>query len=158
MTTYSHEEELFQKLQSYCAYRERCSFEVQQKLRRMGAGKAHMENIIKRLEKEGFLDDKRFTETYVKSKILNNNWGKTKVRYYLKHFKIPEKQIEEVFNLIDEEEYNKNLRNIIKKKYNEIRNDNSDVKKNKTANYCIQKGFETYLVWQLINETFCTAH
>ncbi len=148
----THEEELFQKLQSFCAYRERCSFEVEQKLRRMGAGKTHIEKTIIRLKKDGFLDDRRFTDIYVRSKMFNKNWGKTKTKYYLRQLNIPEKYIADVFGCVDENEYNNNLKDIIKKKYSQISVKDEAIRKNKTANYCIQKGFEAYLVWQLIDE------
>ncbi len=148
----SDENVILKKMQTFCSYRERCSFEAQQKLRRMGIDKARDKKIIEKLKKDGFIDDQRFAETYVRSKLLNNNWGKIKTRFYLEQLKVPEKFIQKGFDLIDQEQYNNVIKKLIEKKNIEFPGRYNEVKKNKIARYCIQKGFEPSLVWQLMKE------
>ncbi len=140
-------------LQTFCSYRERCSFEVQQKLRRMGIVNPYREKLINELKEEGFIDDKRFAETYARGKLINNNWGKVKTRFSLQHLKIPEEYINKAFESIEEDDYNNILQKIIENKCAEITEPNIEIKKNKIARYCIQKGFEPSLIWQMINKT-----
>ncbi len=148
----SDENAIFQKLQTFCSYRERCSFEVQQKLRRMGINKSQDKKIIDKLKKEGFINDQRFAETYIRGKLFNNNWGKIKTRFHLEQLKVPVEFIKKGFESIEEEEYKNVIQKLIEKKIIELPGQYNEMKKNKIARYCIQKGFEPYLIWQMINE------
>jgi len=153
MPKYYNKEELYKKLQSFCAYRERCSFEVHQKLQELGANSDNTMHLISKLKEEGFINDKRFAETYVRSKLFNNKWGKLKAKNNLKQLNIPEKYINNAMDSINEEGYKNILQTVIDKKINEISDTDKEIKNNKIARHCIQKGFESSLVWQLLNDS-----
>ena len=153
MAKYYNKEELYKKLQSFCAYRERCSFEVHQKLQELEANNDNTNYLIDKLKEDGFIDDKRFVETYVRSKLFNNKWGKLKIKNNLKQLNIPEKYINNALDSIDQEEYKNILQTVINKKNNEINDTDKEIKNNKIVRHCIQKGFEPPLVWQLLNDS-----
>jgi len=152
MPEFPCQKDLYQKLQSFCSYRERSTFEVSQKLKESGVNIEKQKQIIDKLKEEGFVDDRRFVETYVRSKLFNNHWGKVKTELHLKQLNIPEDLIAEGLGSVDGSEYQNILKKVISKKNNEIADTNVEIKKHKIARYCIQKGFEPSLVWSFIND------
>ncbi len=149
-------EELTEKGKKYCAYSERCSFDLEQKLYRLGANKATSQTIVKQLQKEKYVDDERFSKIFVKSKLKNNSWGKIKIRSELWKRQIDQSIIEKALEDIDENAYVEKLKALYQKKYSELQKRNKDRIKEKAAAYCMQKGFETdfVLAVKVKNEKF----
>ena len=55
---------------------------------------------------------------------------------------------------IDEDDYLKSLNTLAKKKWNSIKGEgvNHFVKMRKTGNYLLQKGYESNLIWEVMNK------
>ena len=66
--TYTVEEALV-KLQSYCAYQDRCHKEVAQKLKDMQMIPQASEQIITTLIQENFLNEERFAMAFVRENL-----------------------------------------------------------------------------------------
>ncbi len=140
-------EELTEKARQFCAYRERCTAEVHDKLRRLGAGRESMVQVTKNLREEGFLDDKRFATLFVRSKFQQNKWGKVKIKAALLAKNIPEDYIPAALDVIDDQSYEDTLHQLATKKKQELQGKSSDEVTAKTASHCIRKGYEPALVW-----------
>jgi regulatory protein len=56
------------------------------------------------------------------------------------------------FTEIDEEEYRDTLLQILEKKRKFVRAENDYQLKNKLARYAMTKGYESYLIWEIIND------
>ncbi len=145
-------DELTEKAKKYCAYSERCSFDLIQKLNRLGTDKTTSQTIIKQLIQEGYVDDERFSIIFAKSKLKNNSWGKIKIRYELLKRRIDQSIIETALEEIDEKAYLGQLKTLFKNKSGELQNKNKDHIKEKAVAYCLQKGFETDLVLAVKSE------
>ncbi len=143
---------LTEKAQRYCAYAERCHYDVRQKLLGLGADEITISKIIVRLQKEGYFDDERFARIYANGKFRNNRWGKTKIRAELIKRQIPESFISKALEDINEESYRQCLSFLINKKIKELEGKQPGTVKQKVAAYCLQKGFEPDLVWKTIIE------
>ena len=65
---YSFSEALI-KMESWCAYQDRCTFEVEQKLASWNIPTEQQNQIILHLQSNRFLDDKRFVESFVSGKF-----------------------------------------------------------------------------------------
>jgi regulatory protein len=139
--------ELLNKMARYCAYHERSSGDVRNKLVRYGMVPEMMNRIMSQLEKEGFLNDKRYSNSYVNGKLWNNNWGKIKIRLGLRERGISEENIEEVLGKINEKEYRALIKKLILSKSKRIE-DSSFIKKNKIARFLLSRGFENHLIWE----------
>lgn len=150
--TYS-KEDAYLKVTAYCAYRERSVSEVLNKLYGFGLNKDIIEEIIEKLLQENFLNNERFSRTYTRSKLLRNKWGKRKIRQGLKSKGIDEDLIHKTFSEIKEKEYLNILKEIKEKKEQSIKDKDPFLKKRKLANYLLQKGFESDLVWALLKES-----
>ncbi len=142
--------ELLDKAERYCAYTERCSYDVRHKLQKLGADESSISKIIANLQKKDYLDDARFARIFATGKFKNNRWGKTKIRAGLMKRQIPEPLISKALEGIDEESYRQCLSFLINKKTKELEGKNIEKAREKIAAYCLQKGFEADLVWKMI--------
>ncbi len=146
------ENELTEKAKRYCAYAERCCFDVEQKLIKLGADANSIPGIIRQLTEEQYIDDQRFSALFAAGKLHNNKWGKVKISAELHKRRINKATINKALEGIDEQEYRQCLRALIKKKHAALQNKNATPPKEKVASYCIQKGFETHLVLEHIDD------
>jgi regulatory protein len=140
------------KAQSYCAYQDRCSAEVIQKLHDWGVNDARIPKLLESLTDDKFLDDKRFAESFVSSKFRLKHWGRNKIAYELRLKKIPSGLISLALETIDTDEYINTLQTLITKKSKEVKDPDAYRKKQKLARYLISKGFESELVFEIMKE------
>ncbi len=138
---------ILQKAQAFCAYQERCTHEMAQKLREWKVDEDRIPNIIEDLTKEKFLNDLRFTQTYVSSKFRLNKWGKIKLAYELRMKKIPDALISQGLEVISEDEYREAIQALIAQKAREVKDTDAYARKQKIARFLVSKGYETDLVF-----------
>jgi regulatory protein len=68
--------EIVQKLESYCAYQERCHVEVQEKLAIFVISEQEKNEIIVHLIAQNYLNEERFASLFAISKFHQKKWGK----------------------------------------------------------------------------------
>lgn len=146
--------EILNKMFRYCSYQERSIHDVKKQLNRYHIDDLSGKKIIATLINEGFLDEKRFAETYTLSKLRSNAWGKIKIIRGLKERSISNQTINEAIESIDTSEYQKIIEKLIEKKIKLMRDTDPYIIKNKVARYVISKGFENHLVWEEVNNQF----
>ncbi len=139
---------ILDKARRYCAYQERCIFDVDKKLREWQVSEKNIPRIIKKLEEEDYINEERYAVTYAISKMRNNKWGKNKIFYELSKKNIPEIYVQMGLNEIDQEEYIGILKKLLSKK--EIRESDEFRRNRKLVDYAIQKGFHPDLAWQVV--------
>ncbi|MBW7676599.1 regulatory protein RecX [Chryseobacterium chendengshani] len=141
--------EIKQKLVNYCVYQDRCHAEVEQKMREFVLIPEAKEEILLYLMKENYLNEERFTRSYIRGKFNIKHWGKTKIKIHLKQKGITEKLITKCFDEIDDEDY----LNIIKKIYENYSSKLNGLslyqKKSKTIKYLLSRGFEYDMILQV---------
>lgn len=143
---YLTKEQALQKLKHYCAYQERCHNDVKEKLYKLGVWKKEHDEIIAALIEENYLNEERFAIAYAGGKFRINSWGRVKIKYALKQKQVSEYCIKKAMKQISEEDYMKLLNKLAKGKYATLKADQYLVRKKKTMDYLITKGFETNLV------------
>ena len=143
-------EQAIQKLKQYCAYQERSHWEVQQKLWDLGVRKADHDEIISTLIEEDYLNEERFAIAFAGGKFRMKQWGRKKIYYALKEKKVSEYNIKKAMNQIDMETYDKTLRELAEKKYESLKTEQYLVRRKKTMDYLLQKGYEPELVSSII--------
>jgi regulatory protein len=142
---------LISKVQAYCAYQDRCSSEVIQKLKGWGVDENRIPKIIEALVKDKFIDDRRFAETFAISKFRLKKWGRNKIAYELRLKKITAEMIVHALDSIDENEYAETIRSLIGHKAKEIKDKDVFLKNQKIARFLISKGFEAERVFAVLN-------
>jgi regulatory protein len=143
---YLTKEQALQKLRQYCAYQERSHFEVKQKLWDLGVRRAEHDEIISSLIEEDYLNEERFAKAFVGGKFRMKDWGRKKIYYALKEKQVSEYNIKKAMKEIDDEEYKKILKELAEKKYELLKGEQYLVRKKKTMDYLMQKGYEMDLV------------
>jgi regulatory protein len=145
-------EQALQKLRQYCAYQERCHYEAQQKLWDLGIRRSEHDEIISTLIEEDYLNEERFAKAFAGGKFRMKDWGRKKIYYALKEKRVSEYSIKQAMKEIDDEEYKQNLRELAEGKYEALKDEQYLVRKKKTIDYMLQKGYELDLVTKAINE------
>ena len=95
------------KLQYYCSYQDRCHKEVIAKLKTFGVKSNESNQIISNLIKENYLNESRFSKSFVRGKFNIKNWGKVRIINELKFRNISPYNITLGLNEIDEQDYMK---------------------------------------------------
>ena len=144
--------EVRQKLYRYCAYQQRSHFEVRNKLFECGVNQHDADEILAELITQGFLNEERFARAYAGGKFRLKSWGRVKIRLALEARGLTPNCIKAGLSEIDDESYEKTLVQLIERKCEQISSPNVYVKRDKVANYMIQKGFEPELVWVLVKD------
>lgn len=145
-------EQIKKKAEKYCAWQERCSHDVKIKLLNLGASQQDAEKIIKWLKDEKYIDDSRFAATFARGKFNNNNWGKQRIIIELRARNIEELLISEALEEIKVNDYLKTLKELATRKWKEIKTEDAFIKKQKTAAFLVRKGYETGLVFRILEK------
>jgi regulatory protein len=148
---YLTKEQAIQKLKQYCAYQERSHYEVKQKLWDLGVRRSEHDEILSTLIEEDYLNEERFAIMFAGGKFRMKDWGRKKIYYALKERQASEYNIKKALNQIDEETYLQTLSRLAEKKYAELKGEQYLVRKKKTMDYLLQKGFEPELITRELN-------
>lgn len=143
---YLTKEQALQKLKHYCAYQERCHAEVKEKLYNLGVWKKEHDEIIATLIEENYLNEERFAIAYAGGRFRIKQWGRVKIKYELKQKQVSEYCIKKALKQIEEEDYLKTLQKLANQKYASLKSEQHLIRKKKTMDYLLAKGFEMDLV------------
>ena len=144
-------EQALQKLKQYCAYQERCHSEVKEKLYNLGVWKKDRDEIIAALIEENYLNEERFAIAFAGGRFRIKQWGRVKIRFELKQKQVSEYSIKKSLKQIPEPEYIKVLAKLAEEKYTALKGEQWLVRKKKTLDYLLQKGYESELAYKTIS-------
>ena len=102
------------KMERFCAWQERCENDVRRKLASFSLSDSQEDAIVKMLKVNRFVDDERFVESFVRSKV-KASWGRQKIVVALRAKRIPSALIEQYCAQIPAEDYQEQLRSAIEK-------------------------------------------
>lgn len=139
-------EQALQKLKHYCAYQERSHSEVRDKLFNLGVWKKDHDAIIATLIEENYLNEERFAIAFAGGKFRMKQWGRVRIKYELKQRQVSDYSIRKALRQIEEPVYLQTLQQLATSKYALLKGDQYLVRKKKTSDYLIQKGYEPELV------------
>ncbi|NKI26201.1 RecX family transcriptional regulator [Arenibacter sp. 6A1] len=144
--------EATKKLESYCAYQDRCHKEVQQKLQQMGMIPEAIDHILAFLIQENYLNEERFARSFARGKFNIKKWGKNRIVNELKQRDISKFNIKVALEEITPEAYYTTLDTLAKKRLAEIREKDIQKCRKKLADYLLYRGWESSLVYEKIFE------
>ena len=136
------EAKAFSRMSNLCARKECCVFDIQTKLQRLDLETEVVEGIINLLKKEKYIDELRFTKSFIHDKVRFNKWGKVKIKYSLKQKRVSENIINEAFMDFSDEELTDSLPVLLKAKWKTIKGKSDYDKKNKLIRFALGRGFE----------------
>lgn len=135
------------KLEALCAYQERCSYELCQKMIRWRLSPEDQDILLADLIANNFLSEERFAEAFVSGKVRIKRWGTTKIRMELKRRQISDYSIKKGLASIDPDEYWNNLRYLADRKWNDLHSEKNTFKRRgKVFRFLTGRGYETDLI------------
>jgi regulatory protein len=146
--------EAFARACRYCAYQERSHSEVKNKLYEFGLSRSDVDELLSRLITDGFLNEERFAKAFAGGKFRMKNWGRLKIVSELEAHGLTPNCIRSGLKEINDDDYRETLINILRKKSDQLLEENEFVRRDKLSKYAIQKGFEPDLVWKTLKELF----
>ncbi|MBK8881433.1 MAG: RecX family transcriptional regulator [Bacteroidales bacterium] len=150
------ENELFKtalnKAMALCAAREYCSAEIAVKLNAWGMEDKESARIIEHLKKDNFINEERYALGFVKDKFKYNKWGKLKISAHLKAKNLPSSLINKALDTLDNKIYRQMLNNLLISHRRTVKAKSQYDLKAKLMRYGLSKGFESSLLYDLLNE------
>nr|WP_262915031.1 regulatory protein RecX [Ornithobacterium rhinotracheale] len=136
----------------YCAYQDRCHWEVEQKLKEFFLIPEAKDEVILMLMQHNFLNEERFAHSFVRGKFNQKQWGRLKITQELKKRNIGTRLIDEALKQIDNQDYLNALTDLMEKKADRITYKNEYDKRAKLTRYLMQKGYEYELIKECLND------
>lgn len=146
------EKSAYVKMAKYCSYQDRCEFEIMAQLNKYILSNNEKSRIIEKLIEEKFLDEKRFVCSYVRGKFTYKKWGRVKIRQHLKMKNIDDATIRLGFKEIDEAAYRALIYSLFDKKDAQEKEQDPYKRKAKIINHLLSKGFESEIVFSIVEE------
>ncbi len=144
--------EIIQRMQMLCSRQEKCTGEIRRKLAGYRLPALEIDRIIEILSKENFINDERYAISFAHDKFRFNKWGRIKIEYELKHKGISNRHILKAMESIDRSEYLNMIKSELNKKFKKAKTADKYIMKSKLVRFGQSKGFETELVFKIIDE------
>ena len=144
--------EALEKLKSYCAYQERCEFEVIKKLESLGIVEADINVVILKLKQQNYLDNARYSEAFASGKHKIKGWGKVKIKVALKAKRLPEELITNALKELDPNAYSMRLNEVANKKWRLLGEKKDRNTRQKLFRFLYGKGYESELINRIISD------
>lgn len=142
----------YDKAAVLCSRSEKCTSEIQEKLKLFGLSVEESEPVIKKLVDEKYIDDERFARAFVKDKFRFNHWGKQKIEYMLRAKKINQEILALAFEEIEDEGYADELLKLLTDKVKTIKAKDEYDKRNKLMRFAMGRGFESGKIYATLKE------
>jgi len=144
--------EAMQKMANYCAYQERCHFEVEQKLKEFKLIPEAREKILLYLLNEDFLNETRYAKSFARGKFKFKKWGRLRITKELKLRKISAFNIKKGLQQIKEVDYHKSFEEHTSKKWENLAKEPLAKRKQKFINYFQYRGWENQLIFDRLRQ------
>lgn len=141
-----------EKLAYYCAYQDRCHWDVEKKLNEFFLIPEVRDDILLYLMRENFLNEERFATSFARGRFTQKNWGKIKIKVELKKRQINDRLIAQGLAEIDDKDYYDTAEKLILKKAASLNEKNHYKKNQKIIRYMLQKGYEYDVIKTFLDE------
>lgn len=125
--------------------------ELKMKMQDKGYDVIFIENVIKKLREQRYIDDERYSEMFISSKINISKDGRRKIKEALYNKGINKEIIDEKLSSVSEEEEIERAFLLAKKKLASMKEEDTRKKTLKLSNYLINKGFEYSTVKKVVS-------
>lgn len=144
--------EIYDKIEYYCSYQDRCHKEVEQKLAGFFLIPEAKEKIIIHLIENKFIDEERFAKSFVRGKHNYKGWGRNRIVQELKFREISKRNIDLALKEIPNEVYLENFHTLAEKNWISIKEKKGPKKNKKFVDFLLRKGYESSLIYDKLQE------
>ena len=142
---------ILEKMRSYCMYQERCIQEVKKKLTRLQVIPKSKSKIINHLIDDDYLNEVRFTKSFIQGKLRIKKFLRIKLNYELKMRGVKKFIIDEEINKISKRDYYDYFNEFSINKIKTLKG-SKEQKKRSFINYFTYRGCENNLIYEKLNE------
>ncbi len=140
------------KAMAICATNEHCIEDIRIKLDSWGLRGTDAGSIIDILVKENFINERRYAEAFVTDKYRQNKWGRLKIAALLRAKRIPQELISTALDSLDEDQYRHTIKELLASHRRVTRAKNAYEMKGKLIRFGLSRGFESHLLYDILNE------
>jgi len=140
-------EEWLEKMRRWCSLRERCTWEVEEKLRPHFTDKTMVKQIVEALSEAGFLSNDRFLASYVRTHAEHKSWGPRKIVQGLRAKGFSSHRAEQAVAHFSEEGFRQILERLIQRRRPELA-----TKREKVIRFLVSRGFSVNDILKGIEE------
>ena len=137
---YSPEMALF-RVAHLCSQKECCVYDIKRKLQSMGLSDAEIDKNIEKLLAEKYIDETRFTHSFIADKLRFNKWGERKIKEALRQKFIPKEIIEQAFAEFSDHSFTELLPDLLEKKRKSVTGKTEYEINTKLIRYALGRGF-----------------
>lgn len=134
-----------------CAQKEYCRSEIAKKLLAKGATPGEVDDTLRRLEAESYIDEARYARAFVNDKFRFDHWGRIKIRYALRQKGVSDFDTDDALALIDDDDYRQALTDFIASRRRTTKGDTPYAVNQKIARAAITRGFEPQMVFDALS-------
>ncbi len=110
-----------------------------------------IDNVLGRLENEGYLDEKKYINAYVNDKVNLTTWGPYKIKKNLEMLELDENLIEDKISSISDNVWKDKLEKIVNRKIKSMNNKSLSMIKNKLRLDMFNLGYDNSLIEEVLN-------
>ena len=136
---------------SYIEIKMRTSKELREYLLKKNFDINVIDNVLGRLENEGYLDEKKYINAYVNDKVNLTTWGPYKIKKNLEMLELDENLIEDKISSISDNVWKDKLEKIVNKKIKSMNNKSLSMIKNKLRLDLFNLGYDNSLIEEVLN-------
>lgn len=140
------EKEALARLTALCSQAERCSYDMEENMRRWELPEDAAARVMAYLTEHKFVDDGRFARAFVTDKIRYNKWGRRKVEQALWAKRIDSGIRQSVLDGVDDEEYLCVLRPLLRSKARSVKAADIRELNRKLVRFALGRGFDYRLI------------
>ena len=134
-------EQAYARITRICARKEYAPFDIRQKLLRLNLTDDVVELLLERLIKERYIDERRYTESYIREKLHFNKWGKRKIELHLAQKRISPDVVGDAFAQFTESQLSEPLLSLLEKKRKSVTGRSVPERRMKLVRYALGRGF-----------------
>jgi len=145
--------EALARAMAICSKSEKTISDIRQSLSRWGlSDNEKQEKIIDWLKENNFIDESRYSKSYVLDKNKFNRWGKVKIRAMLRSKGIDDILIDKAVDSIPPAIYRQTLKDDIISKKKSLKAKNQYDLRAKLMRFAQSRGYETDLIYKTVDE------
>ena len=134
-------DEALASLMRLCARAERSSGDARRLMHRWGVDRQEQERVLQRLIAERFIDDRRYTEAFIREKTSLSAWGEYKIRAALQNKGIASQIITEALAACDSLKGSSRLEEKLRHKLRSVKYESLYQLKGKLLRYAASLGY-----------------
>lgn len=143
--------EIYNMALTYIEIKMRTSKEIKDYLNKKNFNTKIIDEVLDRLNKEGYLNEEKYIDAFVNDKVNLTNWGPYKIKKSLLDLELDETLINNKLNTINENIWNDKITKIINKKLNSLKNKSTYMVKNKLKIDLYNLGYDNNLIEENLN-------